>query len=145
MLFNMEEALPGSSSSRSSEAFNMVMKGRAEIGFEAYDVQGQAHVITGSQDIDMKMTMSNSGTPNGAAGMTMTMTEEIQYKHEASKTASSFSASVNVNGNNSVEHYVIDGVAVTAEAYNSERERFANSKIPLTLEIQILENGLDQE
>lgn len=128
MRFNIEQAFPGDSSSSSpNETINIIMKRNTEISFEAFDLNNQAHVVTGTQNFDINMTMTPSPNSNNADQVIATMKEDLQYKHEASNTSSSFSANISVNGNNARELYTIDGISVTGETYATEREKFANS------------------
>lgn len=129
MLFKVEQTYPGGSSSSSRRPSSMVMKGKTEFEFKAFETKGQTHIVTGSQNFDVSMALPTSGTPNGASPMVATATENVQYLDQVQQTSSNFSASININANSSQETYTIDGAAVTAEVYSAERDKFANSML----------------
>lgn len=104
------------------------MNGKSYLELKAVDLKDQLYLISGSQKINMKMVMSEPSPNNPPSSQAFgSISEELQYLHEASGTSSSLIASLTMNGNEANERYVVDGVSVTAEAYELERNKFANS------------------
>jgi hypothetical protein len=126
MNFEVDQTMPAGQGGQAD--MNMVMKGKGGFDLKAVDLDGQPHLISGTQDINMKMIMpvpsqGQQSVPQLFGGMK----EELRYLHQASGVESFLRATLTMNGNNANENYSVDGVSVTAEAYVSERDKFANS------------------
>jgi hypothetical protein len=139
--FDIDQKMPTGQQSTSS--MNMSMKGKAVVDMKAVDLEGQAYLVSGAQDVNMNMTMPSQY--DQAPQIFGAMKEDLQYLHEASGTRSALSASVTMNGNSADEKYLVDGVAVTAQAYLSERDKFANSMIEFTVKNNGQEQGAGSE
>lgn len=136
MTFEVNQTLPSQSGSMSSdpmsgeEPMKMAIKGKANIFSKAVDLSGGAHLITGEQNINMTMVISpQAGSVPQAAG---SVQEGLKYLQTASGVESNLSAELIMKGNSADEKYFVDGVRVTAQAYMSERDKFANSMMAFT-------------
>lgn len=124
LVFNIDQSLPMGPSSAGAP---MIQTLKADVSFhlKAVDLEGAAHLISGSNFADMKIVMD----PQSYAMPQFfgAMKEELQYLQEATKISSKLWASINVKGQSADEKYFVDGVRVTAKAYQRERDKFANS------------------
>lgn len=128
LAFNVEQTLPGNT--QQSEQ-NMMIKTKATFDLKAIDLVGQVLLVTGSQDINMSMTMTTPSSGSNQMPVPQifgSAKEDLRYLQESTNTSSSLSANVKFNGSSQPdEKYFVDGVSVTAEAYANERNKFANS------------------
>ncbi len=126
MVFNADETLPADFSPE--EAFTQITKMKADMNLKVVDLDSQVYLISGLQDIDIKMIQSMSGHQMNFA-VTGAAKEEFRYFAQATNTESNLVATAVFNGTSATEKYLVDGVEVTAEAYMAERDKFANSML----------------
>jgi hypothetical protein len=131
MKFEMDQTLPANQTSPNGAAGGaMVMKGNGAFDLKAVDIQGQAHLVSGTQDINLKMLMPQgdpSAGPQPMPQMFGGMKEDLRYLEESSGISSALNSTLVFNGGAPEEKYLVDGNPVSAQDYQSERDKFANS------------------
>ncbi|MGZ3792830.1 MAG: hypothetical protein ACXVCP_10800 [Bdellovibrio sp.] len=128
MSFKVEQTFT-KDASLTQENADMVMIGNTDFDFKALDLTGKSFIVTGSQDFDVKMSLPDPGNPDHPGKTVASMKETMQFINECAKKSIRYTANVIVDKEKPVEEYTINDVAVTAENYASEREKFSNSML----------------
>lgn len=134
--FDIDQKMPDSSMG-SGGPIESEFKNKAVFDFKAVDLEGHAHLISGSQDMNIKMVMDPSSQGQTSAPQIYGgMKEDLQYLDEASGVKSTLSAVGTANGGKPEGKFFVDGNSVTESAYMTERNKFANSMMGATGESQ---------
>lgn len=132
---NQSNVAPGSMSGEGGK-ISLIMKNKASIDFRAVDLAGQANLLNGSLDFDLKQNIDfGKMDPNSSQPPEMKFEifgaahENMRYVQESTGESLTLSAEFAANGgpNTAVEKYFINGQAVTSDQYRQEHEKFQNS------------------
>ncbi len=133
MFFDVDQKMPAAQEpSEQMPQMNMQMKSKSNFDLKAVDLSGQAHLISGQQDADIRMMMTIPEQGQGQLELPQVfggMKEDLQYSQESTGISSTLNGSIVMNGSSGEEKYFIDGVPVTAAVYKEVHAKFENSMI----------------